>query len=119
MRKKSNKINLETLLSDPEKTVEQKLALFAWLNLGIVESLAKGHLTAADAVRIFFNGENCLFVRRRLADENADAIMSRGVQLADLFDVLPADEAQQEFESELLTIRSLCMNILEEKQLAA
>ena len=119
MRKKSNKINLKKLLSDPEKTGAQKLALFAWLNLGIVESLTKGHLTPADAIRIFFNGENSLFVRQALANKNADAIMGRGVQLADLFDVLPAKEAQREFQRELAAIRSLCLNILDEKRLAA
>ena len=119
MRKKSNRISLQTLLSDPEKSPEQKLALFAWLNLGIIESLGRGHLTPADALRIFFNGENCLFVRHELADENADTIMSCGVQLPDLFDILPADKAQQEFQSELSTMRSLCVNILEEKRLAA
>ena len=119
MRKKSNRISLQTLLSDPEKSLEQKLALLAWLNLGIIESLGRGHLTPADAIRIFFNGENCLFVRQELGDENADMIMSCGVQLPDLFDVLPADKAQQEFQSELSTMRSLCVNILEAKRLAA
>jgi hypothetical protein len=39
--------------------------------------------------------------------------MSHGVQLPDLFDCLPADEAQREFFHELETIRSLCLTILE------
>ncbi len=119
MRKKSNRISLQALLSDPEKSLEQKLALFAWLNLGIIESLARGHLTPADAIQIFFNGENCLSVRQELANENADTIMSCGVQLPDLSDVLQEDEAQRELQDELATIRSLCLNILEEKRLAA
>lgn len=117
--RKSNRISLRTVLSDPEKGAEQKLALFAWINLGIVESLTTGHLTPIDAVQLFFNGENCLLVRQELADENADAIMSRGVQLPDVFDVLPANEAQQELQRELLTIRTLCLNILEHRRLAA
>lgn len=119
MRKKSNRISLKTLLSDPDKTVNQKLALFAWLNLGIIESLARGQLTPADALHIFFNGENCRFVRSELADRNADAVMSCGVQLPDLFDVLPPDKAQHEFERELAAMRSLCVSILEQKRLAA
>lgn len=114
-----NKIDLRTLLSNSDRTLQQKLALFAWLNLGIVESLTNGVLAAGDAVRIFFNAENSLFVRQELAEENADAIMSHGVQLVDLFDALPADEAHREFQRELSTMRSLCLNILKGKRLAA
>src|SRR5260370_15823560 len=94
----TNKIDLRTLLSKTDRTLEQKLALFAWLNLGLVESLTCGLMTATDAVRIFFNAENSLFVREDLAEQNAHAIMTLGVQLADLFDALPAEEAQQEFQ---------------------
>ena len=119
MRGKSNKINLETILSGRDKTADQRLALFAWLNLGIVESLTRRHLRPIDAVRIFFNGENCIFVRNGLVDESADEIMSRGVQLADIFDVLPVHEAQPRFEKELGKIRSLSLSILEQKRLAA
>lgn len=45
--------------------------------------------------------------------------MSRGVQLTDLFDALPANEAQREFQRELTTMRLLCLSLLEEKRLAA
>jgi hypothetical protein len=117
--KRNNKIILETLLSGADKTLEQKLALFAWLNLGLVESLVEQQLRPIDAVRIFFHGENCLFVRKGLADHTADEIMSRGVQLADVFDVLPPDEAQLRFEEQLKQIRDLSLAILEQKQLAA
>ncbi len=119
MSKRNNKIILETVLSGADKTLEQKLALFAWLNLGIVESLTKQHLRPIDAVRIFFHGENCLFVRNGLKDHIADEIMSRGVQLADVFDVLEPDEAQLRFEDQLKKIRDLSLAILEQKQLAA
>ncbi len=112
-------IDLQMLLSNSDRTLDQKLALFAWLNLGLVESLANGLMTATDAVRILFNAKNSLFVRRDLTDHTAEAIMSHGVQLADLFDALPAEEAQREFQRELATIRSLCLSILEEKRLAA
>ena len=119
MTKKRTKISLDSILSGRDKPVEHKLALFAWLNLGIIESLTKQQLKPIEAVRIFFNGENCLFVRRRLRDEIADEIMSRGVQLADLFDILPSDEAQRRFEKELKKIRSLSLSLLEERSLAA
>ena len=45
--------------------------------------------------------------------------MSYGVQLSDLFDVLPQAQAQREFQRELNTMRSLSLTLLEEKQLAA
>jgi hypothetical protein len=114
-----NKIDLQALLSNSDRTLQQKLTLFAWLNLGIVESLTNGVLASGEAVRIFFNAENSLFVRQELAEKNADEIMSRGVQLVDLFDALPADESHREFQRELATMRSLCLNILEAKRLAA
>ncbi|HZF37568.1 MAG TPA: hypothetical protein VE715_01985, partial [Blastocatellia bacterium] len=98
---------------------ERQLALFALLNLGLVESLASGSISAADAVRIFFHAENCLFVRQRLRDRTADEVMSRGTQLPDLFDALPPKEAQREFQRELTAIRSLCLSLLAEQQLAA
>jgi len=112
-------VDLQMLLSNSDRTHEQKLALFAWLSLGIVESLVNGLMTATDAVRIFFNAKNSLFVRRDLTERRAEAIMSHGVQLADLFDALPGEQAQQEFQRELAAIRSLCLSILEEKRLAA
>ena len=115
----TNKIDLRILLSNSDRTPEEKLTLFVWLNLGIIESLTNGLLTATQAVRIFFNAENCLFVRQEIAERNADVIMSHGVPLADPFDALPSEEAQLEFQRELATIRALCLNILEEKRLAA
>ncbi len=73
----------------------------------------------SNAVRFFFHAENCLFVRQRLRDRTADEVMSRGVQLPDLFEALPVKEAQREFQRELATVRSLCLTLLAEKQLAA
>ena len=72
------------------------MARFALLNLGLVEPLAGGSISA-DALRIFFHAENCLFVRQRLRDRIADEVMSHGAQLPDLFDALPAQEARREF----------------------
>jgi RNA-binding protein YlmH len=115
----NRKIKLKDLLSARGRTLEQKSALFAWLSLGIVESLLKGLLTTEEAVSIFFNAENCLFVQRSLREENADEIMSRGVQLADLTEALPAKRAHQELQKELRRMRSLSLTILEQKKLAA
>lgn len=114
-----NKISLQTLLSASGGMPGQQLALLALLTLGILESLANGLLSATDALRVFFHTENCLFVRKQLRHKIADAIMSHGVQLPDLFEVLPPEEAHREFQRELATIRSLCLTLLEEQRLVA
>jgi hypothetical protein len=115
----NNRISLKILLAASGGTSAQQLVLFALLNLGIIESLANGLLSATDALRIFFHTENCLFVRKQLRDKTADAIMSHGVQLPDLFDALAREEAHREFQRELATMRALCLKLLEEKQLVA
>jgi hypothetical protein len=43
----------------------------------------------------------CRSIRKVLKEEFADQIMSHGVQLPDLFNVLPAEEAQRQFLHEL------------------
>ena len=115
----NNSMSLKTLLAASGGTPAQQLALFVLLNLGIIESLANGLLSASNALRVFFHTENCLFVRKQLRDKTADAIMSHGVQLPDLFDVLPREEAHREFQRELATMRALCLKLLEEQQLVA
>jgi hypothetical protein len=115
----NNSMSLQTLLPAVGGTPAQQLALFALLNLGIIEALANGLLSATHALRVFFHTENCLFVRKHLRDKTADAIMSHGVQLPDLFDVLPREEAEHEFQRELATMRGLCLKHLAEKQLVA
>lgn len=115
----TNNISLKTLLSETDKIPEQPLTLFALLNLGILDSLTNGIMSATDALRIFFNAENCLFIHQHLRDRSADDIMSRGVQLPDLFDILPPAEAQREFQRELMKMRTLCLALLEERRVAA
>jgi len=95
------------------------LALFALISLGVLESLSNGLATASEAVGLFFNAENCLFVRKSLGVKTADEVMSHGVQLPDLFEALPAEEANREFYRELATMRSLCLKLLEKERLAA
>ncbi len=96
---------------------EEFLGRFAFFALGVAESVAAGILSASEAVRRFFHAENCLYVRKRVRDRIADDIMSRGVQLADLFDALPADEANRELRRELEAIRQLCLTLLEREQI--
>src|SRR5438874_1468752 len=110
---------LETLLAGSSSGSAEQLDLFALLNLGVIESLTNGLPTASDALRVFYNAENCLFVRKRLRDKIADRVMSHGVQLPDLFSVLPAEEAHREFQHELAAMRSLCLKLLEEQRLVA
>src|SRR5437867_78873 len=97
-------MHLENLLTRANGTSKERVALFALLNLGVVESLASGLVSASDAVRLFFHADNCQFVRVRLRNKTADTIMSHGVQLPDLFDALSAEEAQREFQRELATM---------------
>ncbi len=110
---------LEPLLTAVSQEQTDRLAFFAFVNLGFIESMAHGLVSAADAVRHFYHADNCLFVRSCLKDKTADRIMSHGVQLPDLFDGLPTEIAQREFLHELATMRSLCLKLLEsERQVA-
>lgn len=113
----NDSMDLGALLAASARASSQSRALFALLNLGIIESLANGLLSAADAPRLFYHADNCLFVRKRLRNKTADEIMSRGVQLSDIFEALPADEAQREFQHELATLRGLCLKLLAKKPL--
>ena len=114
----TDRIDLAGLLSHTADKKEQ-IAAFALLSLGVVESLAGGAMTASGAVPIFFHADNCLFVRKYLKHKMADEIMSHGVQLPDLFDTLPAEEAQAEFQRELATMHALCLKLLGREQVAA
>ncbi|SRR5712692_5703763 len=115
----NNSMDLKSLLMAAGRTPVQQVTLFALLNLGIIESLANGLLSVRDALGIFFHAENCMFVRRQLRDKTADEIMSRGVQLPDLFEALPTEEAHREFQRELATMRALCLKLLEKKKMVA
>ncbi|HRQ39886.1 MAG TPA: hypothetical protein PLD25_18415 [Chloroflexota bacterium] len=115
----NEKIYLRELLSESTRTAEENLELFALLNLGVLESLSHGLLSASEALRTFFHAENSLFVREELHHRLADEIMSRGVQLPDLFEILPTEEAQREFQREMAKLHALCLDILEQKLVAA
>ena len=104
------------LLSDVPGNLSRQLELFALVNLGLVQSLASGVLSPAEAVEHFYHADNCLYVRTHLRKREANEVMSRGVQLPDLFESLPADEARREFYHELETMRTLCLKLLGEKR---
>jgi len=112
-------VRLQQVLSVAARSPEKRLTLFALLNLGMIESLFSGLMRPSEAVRLFFNAENCLFVRKKLVVKTADEIMSHGVQLPDLFEALPPEEAHREFQRELSTMRSLCLRLLEKGKLVA
>ena len=113
------RLQLETLLASAGDDPADRLTVFALINLGIIESLANGSMSATDAVRLFFNADNCLYVRKQLKEKLADRVMSHGVQLADLFDCLPTERAQREFLHELASMRSLCLKLVDGKRLVA
>jgi hypothetical protein len=113
------KFRLESLLPAVNKDRADRLAFFALVNLGVVESLANGLIGAAEAIGYFYFADNCLFVRKALKDKTADRIMSHGVQLPDLFDSLPIEDAQREFLHELATMRSLCLQLLDRRRQVA
>ena len=45
--------------------------------------------------------------------------MSHGVQLPDIFDALPVEATQREFQRELTTMHSLCLKLIGDKRIAA
>ena len=112
-----NSVHLPTLFSHIDDRDRQASA-FALICLGIIESLTSGLINGKDAIRLFFHSENCEFVQKKLKVRIADQIMSRGVQLPDLFDTLPPEEAQRELQQELIRMHTLCIKLLEDKKIA-
>jgi len=112
-------INLQQVLGAAGAESARQLELFAILTLGIMESLENGVLSPAEAITVFFNLENCRFVRDNLPAKAADEVMGRGVQLPDLLEALDAEEAPKEFQREIAAIRRLCLGLLEEHRLVA
>lgn len=112
-------IRLNAILGDASENQDNRLTIFAVVNLGIIESLANGSLSVKDVVLLFFNADNCLYVRKHLKDKLADRVMSHGSQLPDLFDILPLEEAQRQFLHELSVMRSLCFELIDRNRVAA
>jgi hypothetical protein len=106
------------VLSETRGSLAQQLEIFALMNLGLVQSLASGILSPTDAIHRFYHFDNCSYVRKHFRNRDANVIMSRGVQLPDLFETLTAEEAQREFNRELEMIRSLCLKLLAKGRLS-
>ena len=106
-------------LSASSGSLPEQRELFALVNLGLVQALTSGALSPTEAVERFYHANNCLYVQKHFRQKEASAIMSHGVQLPDLFECLPAEEARREFYHELETIRSLCLKLLEKRRSAS
>lgn len=112
-------MNFSTVLTAAGEAPANQIELFALLTLGIVESLENRLLSPAEAITVFFNADNCRFVRERLPDKSADEVMGRGVQLPDLLDAIPPSDSPQELRNEIAVIRRLCLGMLESHRLVA
>jgi hypothetical protein len=91
---------------------KNEMQAFGIVSLGIIEALASGAINPTESIRIFFNSDNCLYVHEELKNETAENIMGRGVQLADLFDILEPQKALLAFLHEIDTMRVLCHSLI-------
>ncbi|HEV3023664.1 MAG TPA: hypothetical protein VGX76_14415 [Pirellulales bacterium] len=105
-----SQIELRTILAGLDGT--QQLAVFAVINLGVMQSVGAKAMSPDQATQRFCHAGNCLYVKRRLKNKLADEVMSRGVQLADLFEALPPARARTELANELHAMRALCLKLL-------
>jgi hypothetical protein len=112
-------IDLNETIPESARPSDRDLALFSFINMGLIDAMMNGVMSAEDAVQIFYNADNCIYVKRKFKEKIADKIMSHGVQLPDIFDALPAGESRREFLRELATIRNLCLKLLEDHRLVA
>lgn len=113
------RIELDSLFSTMKPDRGNLLRFFALINLGLIESLANGSMSATESVARFYFADNCLFVRKILKDKTADRVMSHGVQLPDLFDSLAVEEAQRAFLHELAIMRKLCLQLMDSQRQVA
>lgn len=104
------RLDLDGILDGLEKS--QKLAVFGALNLAMVQSIDSKGTSLGDVIAGFYNAANCLYVKRSFRHKDADELMSRGVQLADLFDVLPRRQAEAELKREKEVMRGICYKLL-------
>ncbi len=115
----NQKYYLDAILPAATQDQSERLAFFALINLGFIESLTNGLLSASEAVKDFYFADNCLFVRKALKEKIADRVMSHATQLPDLFDILPIESAQRDFLRELATMRALCLQLPEGRRKVA
>jgi hypothetical protein len=116
---KQTPIYLERLLCGHGTSPEEQREVFAFLMLGLLDSLENGVVSPADAVAICFHAENCRFAGSALKCADAEEVMGRGSQLADLFEALPVEEANREYAMEVAAMKNLCLAILGRERLVA
>lgn len=116
---KHTPIYLERLLRTDGSMPEGRREVFALLMLGLFDSLESGVLSPADAVAICFHADNCRFIGSTMKSVDADEVMQRGTQLADLFDALNPEDAKREFASEVAAMRNCCLAMLGHERLVA
>ncbi|HET6884225.1 MAG TPA: hypothetical protein VFI31_28995 [Pirellulales bacterium] len=104
------RLELESLFNGLAKP--QKLAVFAGLNLAMLASVESKAATLSDVTAGFYHAANCLYVKRSMKNKDANELMSRGVQLADLFDALSQRRAEAELKRELHAMRAICYKML-------
>lgn len=112
------RLDLPSILSGLEKS--QKLAVFAGLNLAMLASIDAKGKALSEITAGFYNATNCQYVKRSIKHKEADELMSRGVQLSDLFEVLPRRTAEAELKVEKNAMRAICYKLLaiDERQAA-
>lgn len=110
MMSSSWRLYLDQILDGLEKP--QKLTVFAALNLAMVRSIDRKGAALDDITAGFYNAKNCLYVKRSLRQREADELMSRGVQLVDLFAALPRKQAEAELKREKDAMRAICDKLL-------
>lgn len=116
---KHTPIVLERMLANASMRTEERREVFALIVLGLLDSLEGRVLTTADVSALFFNVGNSRFVASTLGCIDAEEVMARGCQLADLFDAIDPDEARAELATEVAAIRTLCLAMLGTERLVA
>lgn len=104
------RLHLDQILEGLERA--QKLTVFAALNLAMVQSIDRRGAALDEVTSGFYNAKNCLYVKRSLRQKDAEDLMSRGVQLADLFAALPRKQAEAELKREKDAMRGICNKLL-------
>ncbi len=112
-------LSLDSLLPEAAGPEDRRAEVFALLALGVLDAIEAGALSPESARSHFFNAANCLFTRRTLNLPEVEEVMSRGVELPDLFDALPADTAAGEACAEVTLMRASCLRILTANRLVA
>jgi len=105
-------LSLEAMLPAMTDDASRHLEIFALLTLGVLDAIEGGVLSPEASQHRFFTAANCLYARHALNHPDVDAIMSRGVEIPDILEALPPEEAAREVPVELEAMRAACLRIL-------